>query len=180
MGVNVVETAWDCCAGRRAVKPRLLAISPVIIHRALAGPGRCIPAGSRHRAPSPWLFHAPRHAATPTPPTARPDEAKPTVAAAAMPPTDEDAATAAIAALETLSRDQRVALDAIHAILRDGQPFVDIHDLFGHYNVLYFRGLLVPRVDVSWSPRLTLYVPSVPRDPGTQVALQTATGVRLT
>ncbi|PSN59717.1 hypothetical protein BS50DRAFT_565045 [Corynespora cassiicola Philippines] len=86
-----------------------------------------------------------------------------------MPPTDEDAATAAIAALETLSRDQRVALDAIHAILRDGQPFVDIHDLFGHYNVLYFRGLLVPRVDVSWSPRLTLCagICELSKDPST-------------
>jgi hypothetical protein len=70
--------------------------------------------------------------------------------------TDEDAALQAVAALEGLSDEQHAALDAITAILHNGEPFVDIHQLFAHYNVLYFRKLLVPRVEVLWSPRLTL------------------------
>lgn len=75
-----------------------------------------------------------------------------------MPPavTDEDAALQALGTLDRLSTHQQQALDAINAILRDGEPFVDIHVLFGHYNVLYFRSLLLPRVEVLWSPRLTL------------------------
>lgn len=73
-----------------------------------------------------------------------------------MPVTDEDAALQAIATLESLSDEQKRALEAIHSILGDGEPFVDIHELFGYYNVLYFRSLLVPRVEVLWSPRLTL------------------------
>jgi hypothetical protein len=73
-----------------------------------------------------------------------------------MPVTDEDAAIAAIATLEALSQEQQDALAAINNILHDGEPFVDIHELLGHYNVLYFRGLLVPRVEVLWSLRLTL------------------------
>lgn len=73
-----------------------------------------------------------------------------------MPVTDEHAALQAIAALESLSEEQTSALAAINTILRNGEPFVDIHELFGHYDVLYFRGLLVPRVEVLWSPRLTL------------------------
>jgi hypothetical protein len=70
--------------------------------------------------------------------------------------TDEDAALQAIAALAHLSADQQHALHAINAILCDGEPFVDVHALLGHYNVLYFRGLLLPRVEVLWSSRLTL------------------------
>lgn len=70
--------------------------------------------------------------------------------------TDEDAALQAIGTLESLSAEQQQALDAINAVLCDGEPFVDIHELFGHYNVLYFRKLLLPRVEVLWSPRLTL------------------------
>jgi hypothetical protein len=73
-----------------------------------------------------------------------------------MPVTDEDAALAAIAALETLSAEQQEALDAINTIVHNGEPFVDIHELIAHYNVLYFRKLLLPRVEVIWSPRLTL------------------------
>ena len=73
-----------------------------------------------------------------------------------MPVTDEDAATQAIATLEALSEEQKAALDSINKIILDDEPFVDIHELFGHYNVLYFRKLLVPRVEVLWSPRLTL------------------------
>lgn len=73
-----------------------------------------------------------------------------------MPITDEEAALQAIATLETLSADQQHALAAVNAILCDGQPFVDAHVLFAHYNVLYFRSLLLPRVELLWSPRLTL------------------------
>lgn len=73
-----------------------------------------------------------------------------------MPVTDEDAALQALATLETLSDEQQAALQSINAILRDGEPFVDVHELFRHYDVLYFRGLLSTRVEVLWSPRLTL------------------------
>jgi hypothetical protein len=70
--------------------------------------------------------------------------------------TDEDTALQAIAALEDLTDEQRAALDSINAIISNGEPFVDVHELFALYNVLYFRKLLVPRVEVIWSPRLTL------------------------
>jgi hypothetical protein len=70
--------------------------------------------------------------------------------------TDEDAAVQAIFTLASLSDEQTQALAAIDKILHDGEPFADIHELFGHYNVLYFRSLLAPRVEVLWSPRLTL------------------------
>lgn len=73
-----------------------------------------------------------------------------------MPVTDEDAALAAIATLESLSAEQQEALQAINTTIRNGEPFVDVHELFAYYNVLYFRTLLVPRVEVLWSPRLTL------------------------
>jgi hypothetical protein len=73
-----------------------------------------------------------------------------------MPVTDEDAALQAIGTLEHLSPEQTDALKAINAMLSNDEPFADIHELFGHYNVLYFRKLLVPRVEVIWSPRLTL------------------------
>ena len=73
-----------------------------------------------------------------------------------MPVTDEDAALEAIATLESLSAEQQTALQSVNTILGNNEPFVDIHELFGHYNVLYFRGLLFPRVEVIWSPRLTL------------------------
>jgi hypothetical protein len=70
--------------------------------------------------------------------------------------TDEDAALSAIAALEELSAEQQEALNAVGAIIHNEEPFVDIHELFARYNVLYFRKLLLPRVEVLWSPRLTL------------------------
>lgn len=73
-----------------------------------------------------------------------------------MPVTDEDAALEAIAALGRPSADQGAALDAINEILHDDEPFVDIHELFALYDVLYFRKLLAQRVEVLWSPRLTL------------------------
>jgi hypothetical protein len=70
--------------------------------------------------------------------------------------TDEDAALSAIAALQEPSAEQREALKAVDAIIHNGEPFVDIHELFARFNVLYFRKLLLPRVEVLWSPRLTL------------------------
>lgn len=76
--------------------------------------------------------------------------------ASAMPVTDEEAALAAVATLHSLSPEQTEALDGINAILHNGEPFVDVHELFALYNLLYFRKLLLPRVEVIWSPRLTL------------------------
>lgn len=73
-----------------------------------------------------------------------------------MPVTDEDTALQAIATLDTLSKEQQDALRAINTIVCDGEPFVDVYELLSHYNVLYFRKLLLPRVEVLWSPRLTL------------------------
>lgn len=75
-----------------------------------------------------------------------------------MPLTDEDAALQAIKTLEDLSEEQKQAQAKIASIIADGEPFVHVHELFGLYNVLYFRSLLLPRVEVLWSPRLTLYV----------------------
>jgi hypothetical protein len=73
-----------------------------------------------------------------------------------MPVTDEGAAMQAIATLESPSEEQKLAQDSINNILKNDEPFVDVHELFRHYNILYFRKLLVPRVEVLWSPRLTL------------------------
>lgn len=73
-----------------------------------------------------------------------------------MPHTDENAALQAIAALDPLSTEQQAAQHAINAIIHDGEPFANVHELFGYYDKLYFRSLLVPRVEVIWSPRLTL------------------------
>jgi hypothetical protein len=72
-----------------------------------------------------------------------------------MPVTDEDAALQAIATLDPLSSEQQDALHAINAIIKNGEPFVAVFE-FGYYDKLYFRNLLVPRVEVIWSPRLTL------------------------
>lgn len=73
-----------------------------------------------------------------------------------MPLTDEDAAVQAIAALDPLSNEQDEAKLKIDSILTSETPFVDIHELFSLYDILYFRSLLGLRVEVSWSPRLTL------------------------
>jgi fucose 4-O-acetylase-like acetyltransferase len=73
-----------------------------------------------------------------------------------MATTDKDAALQAIATLADLSLEQKEATKAINTLLHNGEPFVDVHALFEHYNVLYFRKLLSPRVEVLWSPRLTL------------------------
>jgi len=73
-----------------------------------------------------------------------------------MPVTDEDAALQAISTLVPLSKEQQTAKAKIDSILGSKDPFIDIHELFKLYDVLYFRSLLVPRVEVSWSARLTL------------------------
>ena len=70
--------------------------------------------------------------------------------------TDEDAAAQAIGDLDPLSVEQRDAASKLQTILKSNDPFIDIHELFALYNTLYFRSLLLPRVEVSWSPRLTL------------------------
>ncbi|KAK7536182.1 SprT-like family-domain-containing protein [Phyllosticta citribraziliensis] len=70
---------------------------------------------------------------------------------------DEDAAALAIAQLERLSKPQLSAADSIARLLgNQADPFADIHQLFALFDSLYFRDLLLPRVEVSWSPRLTL------------------------
>ncbi|KAF2993611.1 hypothetical protein E8E13_001745 [Curvularia kusanoi] len=86
-----------------------------------------------------------------------------------MPITDEEAALQAIAALGNLTEEQQAALHAINAIISDGEPFVNVIELFGYYNKLYFRNLLVPRVEVIWSPRLTLCagICELSKDPAT-------------
>lgn len=73
-----------------------------------------------------------------------------------MPVTDEDAALQAISTLDPLSKEQHEAKAKIDGILASGDPFIDIYELFKLYNILYFRSLLVRKVEVSWSPRLTL------------------------
>jgi hypothetical protein len=74
----------------------------------------------------------------------------------AMPVTDHDAALTAIAALAHPSPAQLAAQHAIAAILRNGEPFVPVDTLFEHFDTLYFRNLLRSRVELLWSPRLTL------------------------
>jgi hypothetical protein len=82
--------------------------------------------------------------------------------------TDEEAAITAISTLSELSTEQQAAQSKIDHILKDqAVPHVDIHELFNLYNTLYFRSLLLPRVEVSWSKRLTLYV-SPERPPAIQ------------
>lgn len=73
-----------------------------------------------------------------------------------MPTKDEDAAIVAISNLDPLCAEQDHAQSAISTILNSNDPFIDIQDLFSHYDILYFRSLLACRVRVSWSPRLTL------------------------
>lgn len=73
-----------------------------------------------------------------------------------MPVTDEDAALEAISQLAAPGHEQEEAKTKIDGILASDDPFIDIHELFGLYNTLYFRSLLVPKVEVSWSSRLTL------------------------
>jgi hypothetical protein len=72
--------------------------------------------------------------------------------------TDEDAALVAIATFNELSEEQKDAHSKILSILHGdaASPIIDIHEVFALYNILYFRSLLLPRVEVSWSPRLTL------------------------
>ncbi|KAL1604654.1 hypothetical protein SLS59_003849 [Nothophoma quercina] len=55
-----------------------------------------------------------------------------------------------------LSKEQQDALQAVNAIINNGEPFVDVFELFAYYDKLYFKNLLVPRVEVIWSPRLIL------------------------
>lgn len=70
--------------------------------------------------------------------------------------TDEDSAAQAIGTLDPLSAEQHEATSKLAAILQSSDPFIDIHELFALYNTLYFRSVLLPRVQVTWSPRLTL------------------------
>ena len=75
-----------------------------------------------------------------------------------MPLTDEEAAIAAIASLNSLSAEQESAQSEITKLQpsKGEECFTDIHELFRLFNVLYFRKLLLPQVEVSWSTRLTL------------------------
>lgn len=69
---------------------------------------------------------------------------------------DEDAAAQAIESLLSLSAEQNETALKLESTLKSSDPFIDIHELFALYNILYFRSSLLPRVQVSWSPRLTL------------------------
>jgi hypothetical protein len=104
--------------------------------------------------------HSPTISHPPTPPSAETHEKRNTNESGACVPvsmlTDEDAALRAVATLEELSAEQQEASKAVDTIVNNGEPFVDVHELFAHYNVLYFQKLLLPRVEVLWSPRLTL------------------------
>ncbi|PNS18446.1 hypothetical protein CAC42_6263 [Sphaceloma murrayae] len=73
-----------------------------------------------------------------------------------MPTTDEDAAIAAIDRIASPSDAQQESLTEVKKVLGSDDPFVDVHVLFGLYNTLYFRSLLTPQTEVTWSPRLTL------------------------
>lgn len=80
---------------------------------------------------------------------------------------DEDAAAQAIAGLDAPTDAQRDAQAQVGRILRDEtySPFVDIHELFALFDTLYFGATLGPRVELSWSSRLTLYVQQGPLCP---------------
>ncbi|KAH7054525.1 SprT-like family-domain-containing protein [Macrophomina phaseolina] len=75
-----------------------------------------------------------------------------------MPLADEDAAAQAVAALGAPTDAQRSAQAEVARILRDetSSPFVDVHHLFALFDTLYFGATLGPRVELSWSSRLTL------------------------
>jgi hypothetical protein len=84
-----------------------------------------------------------------------------------MPPTDEECAAHAIAALANLSAAQQSAKAQISALLAagDDNSFVDIHELFALFNTLYFESRLAA-VELQWSTRLTLYL--TPRRPASR------------
>jgi hypothetical protein len=75
-----------------------------------------------------------------------------------MPLSDEEAAALAISSIAELTSEQESAQSKITILLKSGNEdsFIDIQELFALYNVLYFRSLLTPRAEVSWSQRLTL------------------------
>ncbi|KAF2088956.1 hypothetical protein K490DRAFT_72620 [Saccharata proteae CBS 121410] len=75
-----------------------------------------------------------------------------------MPLTDQEAAHQAIASFDALSEEQLAAQTVIIRLLHsdDASPFVDVHELFRLFDVLYFKQLLMERVEVSWSERMTL------------------------
>ncbi|KAM0717231.1 hypothetical protein Q7P37_007083 [Cladosporium fusiforme] len=73
-----------------------------------------------------------------------------------MATTDEQAAALAISTLHSPTPAQQEAHNQITQILASPDPNICIHTLFAHYNTLYFRSQLLPRVEVSWSTRLTL------------------------
>jgi hypothetical protein len=132
------------------------------ISRALAGiiskhPARTTLEPAREGPP---CHHSPIISHLPTPPSSETREKRNTNDSGACVPvpmlTGEDAALRAIATLEELSAEQQEALKAVDTIIHNGEPFVDVHELLAHYNILYFRKLLLPRVEVLWSPRLTL------------------------
>ncbi|KAI9756897.1 MAG: hypothetical protein M4579_003651 [Chaenotheca gracillima] len=75
-----------------------------------------------------------------------------------MAATDEDTALEAITKLDPLSDVQLQAKHDVDQMLNseNSDPFVDVEKMFELFDVLYFRGLLKPRVEVLWSKRLTL------------------------
>ncbi|KXT10353.1 hypothetical protein AC579_9149 [Pseudocercospora musae] len=73
-----------------------------------------------------------------------------------MPAADEDGALQAITDFTSTIQEQLDTTAKLDQILASDDPFIDVHELFGLYDILYFRSLLKPSVDVSWSRRLTL------------------------
>jgi hypothetical protein len=137
-------TNLGCCRSLMTLGPSLVAVNQSFRSTLEAGP-------DTHAAlplsPNADVLHSPTPVRNTT---------KLGACFAAHMPTDEDVALQALATLEELSPEQQEALKAVNTILHNGEPFVDVHELFAHYNVLYFRKLLLPRVEVLWSPRLTL------------------------
>lgn len=73
-----------------------------------------------------------------------------------MEATDEGAALDAISYLHSQSTAKDACQARVTELLTSDEPFADINELFGLYDVLYFRSQLSTRVEVSWSTRMTL------------------------
>lgn len=73
-----------------------------------------------------------------------------------MEATDEGAALDAISYLHAKSTAKEECQARVKELLTSDEPFADINELFDLYDVLYFRGQLSTRVEVSWSTRMTL------------------------
>ena len=99
------------------------------------------------------------NAQTTTPPATSDRNGSRAIGARKMPhASEEDAALEAIVALEQLSEAQQRAWTAVQQLTAADteSPFADVHALLRRYDILYFRGRLHARVELSWSSKLTL------------------------